>query len=53
MTSENSDPRPARPVALVTGAGRTAGLGAGIAWRADQRAAADEQRRLQLTEGHP
>jgi 3-oxoacyl-[acyl-carrier protein] reductase len=31
MTSENSDPRAARPVALVTGVGRTAGLGAGIA----------------------
>jgi 3-oxoacyl-[acyl-carrier protein] reductase len=31
MTGENSDPGPARPVALVTGVGRTAGLGAGIA----------------------
>jgi 3-oxoacyl-[acyl-carrier protein] reductase len=32
MTSENS-PRPGRPVALVTGVGRTAGIGVGIAAR--------------------
>ena len=61
MTSASPPPPPGRRVALVTGAGRTAGIGAGIA---RQLAAARELAHLgvtanvvnprrQLTERHP